>query len=41
MLDGTTGNAVVAPEASVSDGTGLTVAVELGDPADQVADVTV
>lgn len=41
LLDSDTPWTVVAPEAVISDGSGLTVAVELGTDADVVADVTV
>lgn len=41
QLDTTTNHAMVAPDVTVSDGTGLTVAVALGDPDDEVSDVTV
>jgi hypothetical protein len=41
LLDAANPHATVTPDATVSDGTGLTVAVELGQPGDQVEDVTV
>lgn len=41
LLDTTTAHAVVSPDVTMSDGTGLTVAVERGTETDEVSDVTV
>ncbi|WP_160051304.1 hypothetical protein [Nocardiopsis sp. FR26] len=41
LLDSTNPHATTTVDAAVSDGTGLTVAVELGSDGDQIEDVTV